>query len=866
MNYVSERMKNVNSMKPSIFLSHSSKDKEFVRRLAKDLHQAGAQVWIDDGEIKLGDSLIEKISEGVDEMDYLAVVLSKNSVESEWVKREINIALTGEVINKKVKVLPLVLDDCKIPAFLRDKLRADFSRPEKYQVSFEMIVDKLGLQTEDMDENLQPYELLSHAAFDLLNTEGKTSGEIFEMIAEKTEYLLGLVDGFILGLKNREDTYNWIEEFEEQIQSIKTKWEERRFKVAVMALMKSGKSTLLNSWIGNEYLPSGAVAETMRIIRIRHTKRKHIGVLLSEQNEVARGADDIRRFIRELNSQARDLEKGEREEELLLNVSLAVLNKRKMSGYGFDILDTPGTNESGIATLQAKVERIAKQCDVIVYLMDFTKLKTKDEEQMLENLKKWRSEIFDQLKNRMFFVVNKMDTANRHDREKKMTPTEVRKYVKTIIHDSISVSIAEEDVILISAERALLGRLLESGNASAEQKSDFMQIAFGEYGAEDATDEEALNAIPKILDKSGFKELEDKVLDVIYKKRSQIFFSSIVDDTLRYIEQVSNNLEVGKAALNNNKEQVEKLQKEILKIQGELKSFSLATDQFKKKVKNTIHSSFSEFKKTVSYEVRSAFTSPDGSRPAYRWIEEKSSFWGGSDYVIKDPNPNLVQEKFSRLHEHILTRIENRFDLMWNDIFELLYQQFESHRVELETKSIPIVRKVESVINEGLNIELKPVPVQFKRPTFDRFYDQSIAQLNSLMNIKTESNMNFLQSVWHSILRLFNLGRDEVHTNVTEVSFKQYTSYMNDNIESYIQEPQNLAIEIVNRMYLSTTKSATQELDGLVARYVSIISDEIKAKGGSETDVSERVKLFEKDLEETRTILSNTKKLQNYIK
>lgn len=852
-------------MKPSIFLSHSGEDKKFVRGLGKDLQNAGAKVWIDEGEIELGDSLIDKISEGVDEMDYLAVVLSKTSVQSEWVKREVNIALTEEINNKKVKVLPLVIDDCTIPAFLRDKLYADFSDPINYQNSFELIVAKLGLQTEEDAKPIEPEELHNYAVFELFDCKGKTSEEIFEMLEVKTDHLLGLLEDFVLRLKDRKDIYKWVEEFDTQIQSIKSKWDDRRFKVAVMALMKSGKSTLLNSWIGNEYLPSGAVAETMRIIRIRHTQGKHIGVLSGEKKEVARGADEIRMYIREINSKARDLKKEEKEEELLLNVSLAVLNDRKINGCGFDILDTPGTNESGVATLQAKVERIAKQCDVIVYLMDFTKLKTKDEELMLENLKEWRSEIFDQLKNRMFFVVNKIDTSNRHDREKEMTHDEIKRYVKTIIKDSIDVEITQEDVILISAERALLGRLVESGNANMEQENDFKQIAFGEYGAEDATKEEALKAVPKILDKSGFKELEDKVLDVIYKKRSQIFFSSIVDDALRYVGQVSNNLEVGQAALNSNKEKVEGLQKEILKIQDELESFSKEKDKFKKKAEAIVHSSFLKFKKAVNYEIHSAFAGPNGSEPTHNWIEEKSTFWG-KDYVIRHTNSNFVRDKFSQLHEHIIARIENQFDLIWNDLFEHLFQHFESHRVELEKKSLPITRKVERVLNEGLDIKLDPIPVRFEHPNFDHFYHQSVGQLSSLLNFKTESNMGFFEGLWHSFLRLFNAGREEVYTNITEVSYKKYASYINENLAPYLEKPRKLAIEVIDIKYLNTINSATQELKNFVARYVTIISEEIEAKGGSDADVHLRTASFKKDLAETQTILDNTKKLQSYIK
>lgn len=128
---------------PGIFLSHTWRDKEFVRKLAQDLEKAGAKVWVDEAEIKLGDSLLAKIQDGIDEMDYLAVVLSPDSVESEWVKREVEIAMNQEIAGGTVKVLPLLYRNCDLPGFLIGKLYADFTEPDRYQRSLKMILERL---------------------------------------------------------------------------------------------------------------------------------------------------------------------------------------------------------------------------------------------------------------------------------------------------------------------------------------------------------------------------------------------------------------------------------------------------------------------------------------------------------------------------------------------------------------------------------------------------------------------------------------------------------------------------------------------------------------------------------------------------
>jgi len=128
---------------PKVFISHNANDKPFARRLANDLKNHGIEVWIDEAEIKLGDSLIDKISEGITEVDYVAVLLSKHSVSSEWVKREVNVALTHEISGKNVKILPLLLEKCEIPIFLTDRLYADFTAENQYPKGLELILERI---------------------------------------------------------------------------------------------------------------------------------------------------------------------------------------------------------------------------------------------------------------------------------------------------------------------------------------------------------------------------------------------------------------------------------------------------------------------------------------------------------------------------------------------------------------------------------------------------------------------------------------------------------------------------------------------------------------------------------------------------
>lgn len=109
-----------------VFISYSHADKEKIDRIAAHLLRKRTNVWIDRWELKAGDSIINKVQEAVEGSSALLIMLSKASVESEWCKKELTAGLFRELDEKRVVTVPVLLEDCKIPMFLRDKMYADF--------------------------------------------------------------------------------------------------------------------------------------------------------------------------------------------------------------------------------------------------------------------------------------------------------------------------------------------------------------------------------------------------------------------------------------------------------------------------------------------------------------------------------------------------------------------------------------------------------------------------------------------------------------------------------------------------------------------------------------------------------------------
>jgi len=132
-----------------LFLSHTSDDKPFVRRVRDDLSARGVPIWLDEAEIQIGDSLTRKIAEGLAHSRFIAVFLSPKSVEAPWVQKELEIAINREIKGGQVVVLPLMIDKCELPSFLEGKLYADFTSEAYYQQTLEKLLRRLQISSND---------------------------------------------------------------------------------------------------------------------------------------------------------------------------------------------------------------------------------------------------------------------------------------------------------------------------------------------------------------------------------------------------------------------------------------------------------------------------------------------------------------------------------------------------------------------------------------------------------------------------------------------------------------------------------------------------------------------------------------------
>ena len=118
---------------PKVFISYSHDDYDIVAKICKALENYTVDVLLDKHELTVGDNINQKLLEMVDDSDYFIYVNSKNSNESSWATKELEKAK-----EQRKKILPIQLDDSKMPEIVSGLVFADFAK------SFEKGIEQLG--------------------------------------------------------------------------------------------------------------------------------------------------------------------------------------------------------------------------------------------------------------------------------------------------------------------------------------------------------------------------------------------------------------------------------------------------------------------------------------------------------------------------------------------------------------------------------------------------------------------------------------------------------------------------------------------------------------------------------------------------
>src|SRR6266511_2581233 len=98
----------------SCFISYSTQNDDFARRLHGRMQQERLRVWFAPEDMKAGAKIHEQIDQAIRMYDKLVLVLSEQSIQSEWVMTEIRKARKAELQDKRRKLFPIRLVDFEV--------------------------------------------------------------------------------------------------------------------------------------------------------------------------------------------------------------------------------------------------------------------------------------------------------------------------------------------------------------------------------------------------------------------------------------------------------------------------------------------------------------------------------------------------------------------------------------------------------------------------------------------------------------------------------------------------------------------------------------------------------------------------------
>ena len=137
----------------SCFISYSAQDRVFAERIHDDLQEVGISCWLDSKDLKIGDHIAVQINRAIQLTDKVLLILSEASVNSAWVRREVDVALKKEAQGNKTILFPIRIDDAVMKAadessttLVRSKHIGDFTEwtvPDVYRRAFSRLVKDL---------------------------------------------------------------------------------------------------------------------------------------------------------------------------------------------------------------------------------------------------------------------------------------------------------------------------------------------------------------------------------------------------------------------------------------------------------------------------------------------------------------------------------------------------------------------------------------------------------------------------------------------------------------------------------------------------------------------------------------------------
>ena len=304
---------------------------------------------------------------------------------------------------------------------------------------------------------------------------------------------------------------------------------ESRYEVAVVAPMKAGKSTFLNSMIGADLLASESAACTICRTEVRHIEPDQTPRLLEYWDNQDKGeilvegnAQAIQQKFLERTRQLRTNRENNPETPYPRRFELwhpieAVQGLPALSG--FTLIDTPGPNEWQAGTLSRETVALReaalaalRQCNVVIFVLNYRSVRDNAADELFKAITQDRKDLLQDNKARIYFILNQIDLRAEQD------PT-IEKTIDNLRADLSKFGFHNPEVYAASAFQGLLSKLIQSKTATESQVRDFRRFFGARFSVINEDGDEVIPAPHKIchaaLEDSHIPEIQTKVFATI---------------------------------------------------------------------------------------------------------------------------------------------------------------------------------------------------------------------------------------------------------------------------------------------------------------------------------------------------------------
>lgn len=127
-----------------LFISHNKADKPFAERLGAaieaDTNGPALRVFLDKWDIGPGADIPIELERALDDSRHIGLVLSPDSLKSQWVTLERSAAIAGDPAARKARLVPLLRRDVDLPSMLERLNFLDFRRDADFDAALDQLV------------------------------------------------------------------------------------------------------------------------------------------------------------------------------------------------------------------------------------------------------------------------------------------------------------------------------------------------------------------------------------------------------------------------------------------------------------------------------------------------------------------------------------------------------------------------------------------------------------------------------------------------------------------------------------------------------------------------------------------------------